>query len=124
NLAARTPEFEDRLRSFGTGKGAAAAEVATAIRRCFWYAAQADKFDGAVHQTKSAHVTLAMNEPLGVIGIACPLTCPLLGFVSTVLPAISMGNSVVAIPSQTQPLAATDFYQVLETSDVPGGVVN
>ncbi|MDP0927421.1 aldehyde dehydrogenase family protein [Paracoccus onubensis] len=124
NLSARAPEFEERLRSFGAGKGAAAEEVATAIRRCFWYAAQADKFDGAVHQTKSAHGTLAMNEPLGVIGIACPLAHPLLGFVSTVLPAISMGNSVVTVPSQAHPLAATDFYQVLETSDVPAGVVN
>ncbi|RJE87927.1 aldehyde dehydrogenase family protein [Paracoccus onubensis] len=124
NLSARGPEFEERLRSFGAGKNAAAEEVETAIRRCFWYAAQADKFDGAVHQTKSAHVTLAMKEPLGVIGIACPLAFPLLGFVSTVLPAIAMGNSVVAVPSQTHPLAATDFYQVLETSDIPGGVVN
>ncbi|RMC34974.1 aldehyde dehydrogenase family protein [Paracoccus alkanivorans] len=124
NLSARAAEFEERLRSFGTGKGKAAEEVETAIRRCFWYAAQADKFDGAVHQTKSAHVTLAMHEPLGVIGIACPLAHPLLGLVSTVLPAIAMGNSVVAIPSQIHPLAATDFYQVLETSDIPDGVIN
>lgn len=124
NLSARASEFTERLHSFGVGKKAAAEEVETAIRRCFWYAAQADKFDGAVHQTKSAHVTLAMNEPLGVIGIACPLAQPLLGFVSLVLPAIAMGNSVVAIPSQTHPLAATDLYQVLETSDLPAGVVN
>ena len=96
----------------------------TTLRRIFWYAAQADKFDGAVHQTKTANVTLAMNEPLGVIGIACPTALPLLGFVSLVLPAIAMGNRVVAIPSQTHPLAATELYQVFDTSDVPGGVVN
>jgi aldehyde dehydrogenase (NAD+) len=77
-----------------------------------------------VHSTKSAHVTLAMPEPYGVMGIACPTDAPLLGFVSLVLPAIAMGNSVVAIPSQNMPLAATDLYQVLETSDLPGGVVN
>jgi aldehyde dehydrogenase (NAD+) len=65
-----------------------------------------------------------MNEPLGVVGIACPTAFPLLGFVSLVLPAIAMGNRVVAVPSQTHPLAATDFYQLLDTSDVPGGVVN
>ena len=58
------------------------------------------------------------------MGIACPTDAPLLGFVSLVLPAIAMGNSVVAIPSQNMPLAATDLYQVLETSDAPGGVVN
>tara|TARA_R100000687_G_scaffold83685_1_gene88761 strand:- start:13384 stop:15750 length:2367 start_codon:yes stop_codon:yes gene_type:complete len=124
NLAARSNEFKERLVSFGASSKDATAEVETAVRRCFWYAAQADKFDGAVHQTKSAFVTLAMKEPLGVMGIACPSAHPLLGFVSTVLPAIAMGNSVVALPSQTHPLAATDLYQVLETSDVPAGVIN
>lgn len=124
NLSARSDEFAQRLRSFGTGKEAARKEVETAIQRCFWYAAQADKFDGAVHQTKSAHVTLAMHEPLGVMGIACPNAYPLLGFVSTVLPAIAMGNAALVVPSQAHPLAATDFYQVVETSDIPAGVIN
>ncbi len=124
NLAARANEFANRLKSFGAPAGKANQEVDTAVQRCFWYAAQADKFDGAVHQTKSAHVTLAMHEPWGVMGIACPTRFPLLGFVSLVLPAIAMGNRVVAVPSQTQPLAATDLYQVFDTSDLPGGVVN
>ncbi|TKA95566.1 aldehyde dehydrogenase family protein [Cereibacter changlensis] len=124
NLSARATEFEERLRSFGQSGSAARAEVETSIRRIFWYAAQSDKFDGAVQSTKSAHVTLAMNEPLGVMGILCPSAQPLLGFVSLVLPAIAMGNRVVAVPSQGHPLAATDLYQVLETSDLPGGVVN
>src|SRR6202012_4304473 len=69
-------------------------------------------------------VVLAMNEPLGTIGIACPDTAPLLGFVSLMAPAVAMGNRVVMIPSEKHPLAATDFTQVLETSDVPDGVVN
>jgi len=124
NLSARGAEFEARLRAGGASADAARDEVDSSVRRCFWYAAQADKFDGAVHQTKSAHVTLAMHEPLGVLGIACPTHAPLLGFVSTVLPAIAMGNCVVAVPSQVQPLSATDFYQVIDTSDVPPGVVN
>ncbi|WP_306132065.1 aldehyde dehydrogenase family protein [Roseivivax marinus] len=124
NISARAGEFATRLEAFGAKPAAAKAEVETAIRRCFWYAAQADKFDGAVHQTKSAHVTLAMNEPLGVMGLVCPTGQPLLGALSLVLPAIAMGNSVVVVPSQTHPLAATDLYQVLETSDVPAGVVN
>jgi len=124
NLSARAAEFAARLRSFGAPAKQAEAEVETAIRRCFWYAAQADKFDGAVHQTTSAHVTLAMNEPLGVTGAVCPVSAPLLGFVSLVLPLIATGNRVVAVPSQMHPLAATDFYQVMETSDLPAGVVN
>ena len=124
NLAVREAEFTERLRSFGAGRDAAREEVATAIRRCFWYAAHADKMDGAVHQTKGNHVTLAMHEPLGVIGIACPSAHPLLGLLSLALPALSMGNRVVAVPSQTHPLAATDLYQVLDTSDMPAGVFN
>ena len=99
-------------------------EVAASIRRAFYYAAQADKFDGAVHSTKSAHVTLAMPEPFGVMGVACPNDAPLLGFLSLILPAIAMGNRVVAIPSASMPLAATDLYQLFDTSDLPGGVVN
>ena len=124
NISARADTFVARLESFGLKSAAAKAEVETAIRRCFWYAAQADKFDGAVHQTKSAHITLAMHEPLGIMGLVCPTGQPLLGVLSLALPAIAMGNSVVAVPSQAHPLAATDLYQVLETSDVPAGVVN
>ncbi|MBJ2153258.1 aldehyde dehydrogenase family protein [Paracoccus sp. IB05] len=124
NLSARAAEFEDRLRSFGQTASAAKTEVETALRRIFWYAAQADKFDGAVHSTKSAHVTLAMHEPLGVVGLVCPTALPLLGLVSLALPAVAMGNRVVVVPSQTHPLAATDLYQVFETSDLPGGVIN
>ena len=65
-----------------------------------------------------------MPEAIGTIAVVCPDLWPLLGFVSTVLPPIAMGNTVVAVPSTRAPLAATDFYQVLDTSDVPGGVVN
>ncbi|HQU68829.1 MAG TPA: aldehyde dehydrogenase family protein [Albidovulum sp.] len=122
NLSAREAEFAATLKAAGSPNPAA--EVATAIRRAFYYAAQADKFDGAVHSTKSAHVTLAMPEPFGVMGIACPNDAPLLGFLSLVLPAIAMGNRVVAVPSQSMPLAATDLYQVFDTSDLPGGVIN
>jgi aldehyde dehydrogenase (NAD+) len=124
NLAARSHEFEERLRSFGQGAGAAAEEVEKAVRRTFHYAAQADKYDGRVHSTRSRHVTLAMNEPFGIIGILCPDEAPLLAFISMVMPAMAMGNRVVAVPSPACPLAATDFYQVLDTSDVPDGVVN
>ncbi|PKP73856.1 MAG: aldehyde dehydrogenase [Alphaproteobacteria bacterium HGW-Alphaproteobacteria-6] len=122
NLATRAAEFTARLKSAGIPKPAD--EVAQSIRRAFYYAAQTDKFDGAVHSTKSAHVTLAMPEPFGVMGLACPDAAPLLGFLSLVLPAIAMGNRVVAIPAASMPLAATDLYQVLDTSDLPGGVVN
>ncbi len=124
NLAARAAGFAERLRGGGHDATAARTEVEAAVRRLFFYAAWADKYDGRVHATRSRHVTLAMPEPFGVMGIVCPDEAPLLAFVSLVAPAIAMGNCVVAVPSPTQPLAATDFYQVLDTSDVPGGVVN
>jgi aldehyde dehydrogenase (NAD+) len=124
NLAARQAEFAARLATLTGDATAAAVEIEASVRRCFTWAAWADKYDGAVHHTPLRNVTLAMPEPLGVIGIRCPDEAPLLGLLSTVLPAIAMGNAVVAIPSTTAPLLATDLYQVLETSDVPGGVVN
>jgi aldehyde dehydrogenase (NAD+) len=124
NLSARADEFAKRLLSMGHKPKAAAEEVELSIRRIFYYAAQADKYDGRVHATQKKNVTLAMNEPFGVMGLLCPDDAPLLGFISLVMPAIAMGNRVVAVPSVLKPLAATDFYQVLETSDVPAGVVN
>ncbi len=124
NLSARSAEFADRLRSFGHDAEAAHAEVEAAIRRIFFYAGYADKYDGLVHATRSRHVTLAMNEPFGVMGIVCPDQAPLLAFVSLVMPAVAMGNRVVCVPAPAHPLAATDLYQVFDTSDLPGGVVN
>ena len=125
NLSARAPEFEQRLADMtGVTRKAAAREVAVAIERIFYYAAFADKYDGAVHQTPFRNVTLAMPEAWGVMGISCPDEAPLVAFVSLVLPAVAMGNRVVATPSSRWPLAATDLYQVLDTSDVPAGVTN
>jgi aldehyde dehydrogenase (NAD+) len=125
NLAARESEFAARLASLtGATPDAAAGEVRAAIRRAFYYAAWADKYDGAVHATPFRNVTIAMNEPVGVLGLVSPVEAPLLGFLSLVLPAVAMGNTVVAVPSERWPLLATDLYQVLDTSDVPGGVIN
>jgi aldehyde dehydrogenase (NAD+) len=104
--------------------GDGAAEVQAAVSRLFTYAAWADKYDGAVHDPSIRGVALAMHEPMGVIGIAAPDDSPLLGLISLVAPAIAMGNTVVAIPSERASLAATDLYSVLETSDLPAGVVN
>ena len=125
NLTARAAEFAARIDAMtGMGRKAAAAEVEASVARLFTYAAWADKWDGAVHQVPIRGVTLAMHEPVGVLGIAAPETAPLLGFLSLVAPAIALGNTVVVVPSSAHPLAATDLYSVLETSDLPAGVVN
>jgi aldehyde dehydrogenase (NAD+) len=88
------------------------------------FAAWADKYDGAVHHTPQRNVTLAMPEAVGTLALICPDELPLLGLVTLIAPAIAQGNTVIAVPSQLHPLAGTDFYQVLETSDVPAGVIN
>ncbi|HKP76702.1 MAG TPA: aldehyde dehydrogenase family protein, partial [Longimicrobiaceae bacterium] len=124
NLAQRGDEFARRIAAMTGDEAGAAAEVGATISRLYTYAAWADKWDGDVHHTPVRMVTIAMKESIGVMGLASPDEAPLLGFVSLVAPAIAVGNTVIAIPSERWPLAATDFYQVLETSDVPGGVVN
>ncbi|MDB4891308.1 MAG: Aldehyde Dehydrogenase [Gemmatimonadetes bacterium] len=122
NLAARSDEFGRRLSALTDGDGAA--EVDACVQRLFTYAAWADKYDGLVHQVPLRGVALAMNEPIGVMGLVAPDEGPLLGLISLIGPALCVGNTVVVIPSEKAPLAATDFYQVLETSDVPAGVIN
>ncbi len=125
NLSRRQQEFSTRIQQLtNSSKKVATREVELSIQRLYHWAAWADKHDGRVHATPLRNVTLAMHEPVGVIGIACPEPLPLLGFVSTVMPAVVFGNRVVAIPSPTYPLVATDFYQVLETSDLADGAIN
>ena len=125
NLAARGEELAARIDGMtGGGREAAHEEVEATVRRLFTYAAWADKWEGAVHRTPYRNVTIAMPEPIGVVGVAAPDALPLLGLVSTTFPLVATGSTVVAVPSPVAPLAATDLYQVLDTSDLPGGVLN
>jgi aldehyde dehydrogenase (NAD+) len=123
NLAIRADEFAARLAAM-TGAKNPEKEVQASIERLFYYAAWADKYDGLAHQPPMHGITVALNEPVGVIGIICPNEAPLLGFISLVAPALALGNRVIAVPSEAYPLAATDLYQVLDTSDLPGGALN
>ena len=125
NLSARKNEFAGRIVNMtGCEKEFAEQEVASSIDRLFTYAAWADKYDGSAHGVPIRGVALAMNEPVGVIGIICPDESPLLGLISLIAPALAMGNTCVVVPSEPFPLSATDLYQVFETSDLPAGVVN
>jgi len=123
NLSARSDEFAHRIDSLKGGRQGAK-EVEASLQRLFTAAAWADKYDGQVHGVPIRGVAMAMKEPVGIIGALCADDFPLLGLVSVVAPAIAMGNRVVLVPSEPYPLAATDFCQVLDTSDLPGGVVN
>ena len=122
NLSARADEFAARLDAM-TGSGGAE-EVEAAIQRLFTYAAWADKYDGAARAVPIRGTALAMRKPVGVIGALCPDEAPLLGLITVMGAAMAMGNRAVLVAPEAAPLIATDLYQVLDTSDVPGGVVN
>ena len=123
NLSQRAQEIVTRLAAV-VGRRQASRELKLSVERLFSYAAWADKYEGTVHSPPFRNISLAMNEPLGTVGVVCPETAPLLGFLSMVLPLVTAGNCVVAVPSAAYPLIAGDLYQVLETSDMPGGVIN
>ena len=125
NLSIRADEFSARLSQLtGVSPKAASAEVEASIERIFAAAGMADKVEGTVHNPPARAVTLALNEPVGVLGIVAPDEQPLLGLIAMLAPALAMGNTVVAVPSSRWPLLATDLYQVMETSDLPAGAVN
>ncbi|RUU35144.1 aldehyde dehydrogenase family protein [Mesorhizobium sp. M6A.T.Ce.TU.002.03.1.1] len=125
NLSGRADEFAARLTQLvGATAKAAREEVELSIERLFLYAGLADKFEGRVHQPPARAVTLALHEPVGVVGIVASDNAPLLGLMSLVAPALALGNTVVAVPSERYPLLATDLYQVIEYSDIPAGAIN
>ena len=121
NLDGRAAVLAERLCAGGYD---GAGEVRLAVELLFSAAAWADKYDGAVHHTTARTLTLALPEPLGVLGIVCGDAAPLAGLVALLAPALALGNAVVLVPSARWPLAAIDWYALLETSDVPAGVVN
>lgn len=125
NLDIRKAEFADRLmQTTAVSRKQATQEVEATIRRLFSYGAWADKYESRIHTPPMRGVTLAMKEALGTVGIVCPDENPLLSMISLAAPALAMGNRIVLVASQIHPLSATDFYQILETSDMPAGAFN
>jgi aldehyde dehydrogenase (NAD+) len=123
NLSQRRDEIIRRLTAV-VGEKQAAAEIDLGVERIFSYAAWADKFDGAVHNPPFRNIAIAMNEPIGTVGVICPREAPLLGFLSLAMPLLAVGNTVIAIPSEAYPLITAELYQLFDTSDLPGGAVN
>merc|ERR1719391_871217 len=122
NLELRAEEFAAKLEDMGSKDGLK--EVQKSVERLFYWAALADKHGGTVQETQLYGTVIKLHEAVGVIGIGCPDREPLLGFVSLFAPAIARGNAIIAIPSEKNPLPALDLYQIFDTSDLPGGVVN
>jgi aldehyde dehydrogenase (NAD+) len=123
NLIQRRAELIAKLAAF-VGPEQAAIELDYSIERTFAYAAWCDKYEGSVHNPPMRMVTLAMKEAIGTVAILAPDDAPLLGLLSLILPAIAMGNTVVAVPSEQTATLMGELYQVFDTSDLPGGVVN
>ena len=123
NLSQRREEIVGKLAKF-TGAAQAAVEFDTAVERTFSYAAWCDNYEGSVHNPPFRMVALAMHEPIGVVGVLAGDEAPLLGLLSLILPAIAMGNAVVAVPSEGAATLMGELYGVFDTSDLPGGVVN
>ena len=126
-LEARAGELADAIQLGGASKAAAAREVAASVDRLIHYAGWADKFEqvlGSVNPVASPHFNFTVTEPMGIVGVIAPDTAPLLALVSLFAPAITSGNTVVALASETQPYPAILLGEMLATSDLPGGVVN
>ena len=123
NLTQRRSEIVAKLAAF-VGDAQAMTEFDLCVERTFTYAAWADKFEGSVHNPPFRAVALAMHEPVGVIGVLAGEEAPLLGLLSLLLPAVAMGNSVVAVPGERGATLMGDLYSVFDTSDLPGGVIN
>ncbi|CAC5358940.1 ALDH [Mytilus coruscus] len=125
NLELRRDEVANRIHQMtGRSMDDCRTEVDLSVQRLFHWGAYCDKYGGTVQETTLYGCTVKVHEPMGVIGIACPDEYPLLGFVSLFAPAVIRGNVIVIVPSEKYPLSALDLYQVFDTSDLPGGVVN
>ncbi len=126
-LEGRKAQFASELETLGLKSKQAKLEVNTSIDRLIYYAGWADKYQqvfGTVNPVASNHFNFSIPDPTGVVSVLAPEESPLLGLVSVIAPVIVGGNTCVVLPSEKQPLCAVSFAEVLNSSDVPGGVVN
>lgn len=124
NMEDASESLARSLTALGASPANAKAEVEQAIDRVLYYAALADKYDAESHKVPARMHVYTIREAIGSTAVVCPNESPLLGFVSTCIPLISMGNAVTAIPSYENPLPALEMYRIIEASDVPAGVWN
>lgn len=126
-LEGRKAQFVEELMAVGATKAAASKEVEESIDRCVYFAGWCDKYTqlfGSVNPVASSHFNFSVHEPTGVVTIIAPESPSLLGVVSCIMPVIAGGNTCVVLASENSPHVAVTFAEVLNSSDVPGGVVN
>jgi aldehyde dehydrogenase (NAD+) len=126
-VEARRMELAAALRLGGASAAAATKEVSATIDRLIYYAGWADKYEqvlGSVNPVAAPYFNFTVSEPMGIIGLLAPQEAPLLALISLLAPAITSGNTVVALASSAQPYPAIILGEMLATSDLPSGVVN
>ncbi len=126
-LEGRKEQFIEELILQGASKKAAENEVEMSIDRLVYYAGWSDKYQqffSTVNPVSSAHFNFTNLEPTGVVSVIAPENQDLIGLVSVVASTIVGGNTVIVLASENKPLSAISFAEVLNSSDVPGGVVN
>ncbi len=126
-LEGRTAQFVSELQTQGSTAAQANHEVARSVDRLIYYAGWCDKYQqifSSVNPVASSHFNFSVLEPTGVVFVVANEESPLLGLISLVAPIIAGGNSCVVLVSETKPLSAITFAEVLHTSDLPGGVIN
>lgn len=126
-LEGRREQFVSELLTQGLSAKAAQEEVSLSVDRLVYYAGWCDKYQAlysSVNPVASSHFNFSVPEPTGVVAIITPEESPLLGLVTAIAPVISGGNTCIVLASESKPLCAVTFAEVLNTSDLPGGVVN
>lgn len=126
-LESRGKQLEEELVLQGLTKARAKKEVELSIDLLVQYAGWADKYQqifSSVNPVASSHFNFSLLEPMGVVGVIAPQESGLLGLVSTIIPSVISGNTVVVLASEKYPMTSITLSEVLATSDVPGGVVN
>ena len=126
-LEGRRAQFETELQQSGLSRAAAVKEVNISIDRLVYYAGWADKYQqifSSVNPVNSSHFNFSLCEATGVVAVIAPEEASLLGLVSTIAPVITGGNTCIVLASESRPLSSITFAEVLNTSDLPGGVVN
>lgn len=126
-LETRSAAFVEELHQLGVSRKAAEKEVSQSIDRLVYYAGWCDKYTAlfsSVNPTASAHFNFSVHEPTGVVAAVAPEEPSLLGAVSLIAPAIAGGNTIILLASETLATAAVSLAEVIQNSDVPGGVIN
>jgi acyl-CoA reductase-like NAD-dependent aldehyde dehydrogenase len=126
-LEGRKAQFIEELMAVGSSKANATKELEASIDRCVYFAGWCDKYTqlfGSINPVASSHFNFSVQEPTGVVTIVAPESPSLLGLVSSIMPVIAGGNTCVVLASENSPHVAVTFAEVLNSSDVPGGVIN